>query len=290
MKVMVIGASGLVGKPLFREARIRHQALGTYYQNPGEGMTQLDITDRDHVFRELHKFQPDWVMLPAYIPLVDWCEEHTSEAARVNIYGVQNVIDACIKTGAGLFFYATDYVFDGTQGPYLETDVTNPLNVYGAHKLANEQYIIRNMTKFIIARTAWVYDLDPRGRNMVVRYISALQKGEILHLASDQSSNPTYAQDLAPVSLELLESGKTGLFHVAGPDIFSRYEFGLAIADIFGYSYDQIQPIKIADMTQIVPRPLQGGLRIEKLIDTLGHEPMTTKAALDDIKKRMVQA
>ena len=265
MRAMVIGASGLVGGALFSEFARSHETYGTYYRYPVNGFTCLRIEDARETGSAVSSLRPDVVLQPAALPNVDYCEENPHEAWRINVDGTRNVVEAATGVGAKHVFFSTDYVFDGTAGPYGEDDAPSPINVYGRCKLAAEKLIREATPNHLIIRTTGVYGWERRGKNFIVRLLRTLRSGEELLAPVDQVGSPTYAPNLARVVLELVEVDARGTYNVVGTDVVDRYRLALTAADTFALPAELIKPVTTAELGQGAPRPLVSALRVEKV-------------------------
>ncbi len=125
MRIAITGAAGLFGKGLQKVMEEAHEVTGLRH-------SELDITERDQVLRVFTELGPELIVHTAALPDIDYCETHPDEAQLVNVQGTRNLVDAAVVTGAGLVHISTDAVFDGQKRtPYVESDVTNPISVYG---------------------------------------------------------------------------------------------------------------------------------------------------------------
>jgi dTDP-4-dehydrorhamnose reductase len=171
----------------------------------------LDVTDAAAVRAVVAGC--DVVIHLAAMTHVDACETNPELARRVNDEGTSHVTAAAAAAGAKVIYTSTDYVFDGTKtGEYLETDAPRPLNVYGATKLAGERHV-RKYSDNLAVRTSWVIG---KGRNFVGTMLAAARQREVLTVVDDQRGRPTFASDLGPALLYLIDAGASGLLHVAG--------------------------------------------------------------------------
>ncbi|GIW43244.1 MAG: NAD(P)-dependent oxidoreductase [Candidatus Binatia bacterium] len=258
MRILVIGASGFVGRALLEE--FSGAAEGTYFQHPQAGLRFLDMRDADAVAKMLHEVRPSWVLLPAAQPHVDWCEEHREESREINVQGSANVARAAREAGARVVFFSSDYVFDGASGPYDEGAAPAPVNVYGRQKLEAEQQILEANPANVVVRVCGVYGYESPPKNFVMTLLRRLQGGETVRVPSDQWGTPTYVRDIARVVRGLVEKGEAGIWHVAGPDWLPRHEFAHRVCAFFGLDAQRIQPVPTAALQQKAPRPKRAGL------------------------------
>jgi dTDP-4-dehydrorhamnose reductase len=270
MKALVIGASGLVGSYLIQTCHQRGwQVTGTYHNFAQPNFLPLEITDKVAVRSLLQQLQPNVVFLPAFCSNVDYCEQHPEETYQINVVGCLNVAQATRDVGAKLVFYSSDYVFNGENGPYQETDQPDPICVYGRQKLEVEEKISELLDDYLICRIAWVYGQEEQGKNFVLRVISTLKNNQIIRVPQDQIGSPTLANDIAEASCRLVEVGAQGLFHTTGIDCMNRYQFALKVAEVFGLQTDTLLPVMTSEFNQAAPRPLKCGMRCDRLHQTL---------------------
>ena len=264
-RYLVIGASGLVGGYLFNSLiEAGENPMGTFLANTTPSAERLNICQQQEVNHFFERFRPEVVFLPAALTHVDYCEKNPAAAYEVNVMGVKNIADACGASGAYLIYFSSDYIFDGTSGPYDEQAVANPLSVYGQQKLIAEHYITLTLRQSLIVRTTVVYGWEQQGKNFVYRLVKSLQEGRAVKVPIDQVGTPTYALELAQNAMKLSNMKQMGIINIAGSDCINRYEFALEIAKIFNIPQSLIQPVKTEELNQAAKRPLLAGLKTEK--------------------------
>jgi dTDP-4-dehydrorhamnose reductase len=213
--------------------------------------------------------QPEWVFCPAALTFVDYCEDHPDEARRVNRDAPAALAEAAASIGAGFVFYSSDYIFDGRAGPYAEEDAPSPLSVYGRSKLQGERAVLRASSRSLVVRTTGVYGPEPQEKNFVYQLLRRLGASEPIAVPRDQLSTPTYNRDLAAASVALAEGEARGIYHVAGPEALNRHAFAVLAAAVFGLDAALVMGAKTADLGQRARRPLQGGLRVDRVMTAL---------------------
>src|ERR1019366_7539920 len=162
-----------------------------------------------------------------------------------------------------------------------EESAPSPISVYGLSKLLGEQEILRLHPRALIIRTTVVYGNDSREKNFLYSLHRLLSSGKPIRVPNDQISTPTYNRDLALATVQLTRAGSTGIFHICGPELLSRYEFALKAASILGLDASLITGVPTAELNQKAPRPLHAGLRIDKL--KASHPSISMCCALDGI-------
>jgi dTDP-4-dehydrorhamnose reductase len=221
----ITGARGLIGNYLVETAPL----YAPTWRVRGLTRDQLDLLDFDPVRREFGKDKPDLVVHCAAMSQSPECQKHPELAQRVNV-DVTTLL-AELAVDIPFFFFSSDLVFDGQKGNYSETDVANPLSIYGETKLTAEKVILAN-PKHTVIRTSLNGGTSPsgsRGFNEVLRL--AFSKGQKLTLFTDEFRSPIPADATARAVWELALRRRTGLYHVAGAERLSRYQMGQLIAE-----------------------------------------------------------
>ena len=294
-RALIVGASGQVGTALaalFGSAGCaagRHSVVGTFNRvRNGAGQIPFDLevaaTDLASC-RELMYAAgfPDVVVIAGAFCWVDGCENQRNKADAVNSAGAGNVAAAATAIGAKVVYFGTDYVFDGTAGPYDEDAAASPLNHYGASKLRGEALVRAAAPGALVLRTTGVYGHDPQTKNFVCQLISKIRAGTEMYVPIDQVNTPTYTGDIAEATALLLAGGHAGVFNVVGSELLDRHAFAAEICRVLGLDAGGVLESVTEDLGQGARRPLQGGLTLSKLRATLpGFEPRTVEAALLD--------
>ncbi len=287
MKALIIGASGQVGGALSALCvRRRIEVYGT--SRKGQGFLYLDLSDETSVRDAFVKARPDVVFLCSAMTHVDSCERDPELARLVNAEGPALVAGECRKVGAKLVYFSTEYVFDGSAGPYGEGDPVCPVSAYGRTKLEGERAVL-DVEGALSVRTTVVYSHNPASKNFVMQLISSQRSGARMRVPSDQFSTPTYAPELASAVLDLAGKGASGIYNVAGPDCMSRYEFALRACAAFGFNPAFLEPKLTAELGQAAARPLKAGLRTGKLAAELGRSLPPSEESLRKIAAIMKQ-
>ncbi|MCI0497870.1 MAG: dTDP-4-dehydrorhamnose reductase [Thermoplasmata archaeon] len=292
-KLLVIGASGLLGSKLMAQAGRTYDAVGTF--NPevdGKDLWRLeslDIGSKEEVDSLFRQTSPEVVILTAAMTNVDACERDQLVANRVNASGPSMVARACKTAGARLVHVSTDYVFDGRKTRrYLESDVPRPISVYGSSKLAGERSVLSAYPAAAVARTAVLYGWNPiEGKeNFVTWALKKLRAGEKVTMFSDQHISPTFADDLASALLGIAETGASGVLHASGPDCLDRVECGKLIAEVFGLDKGLVVPVRSDSLSLPARRPAYSCLDVSKVENLLNRKMMTFEAGLRQMKEQ----
>jgi len=295
-RILICGSNGLFGQrlALMLGHETEYEVLNTSHHRSFVldrhlfDFTQLDITSRGDVKSLVTSFRPDIIVNAAAMTDVDACETQRELAWKVNVVGVENLVEVARKINSHLITISTDYVFDGKNGPYRETDRVNPVNYYGKTKLAGENVILAGGISSTILRTIVVYGTGLNVKsNFALWVVNSLRAEKNIRCAEDQIGNPTHVNDLAAAVVKIIERGRSGIYHVGGADIISRYDFAIAAADIFGLRAELIQKVKSCDLHQIAVRPLATSLVIAKAQSDLDFRPMTVGEGLQALKREL---
>ena len=197
----------------------------------------------------------------------DDCEAEPDWAMQANRLGPATL--ASLSRHIPFVYFSTEYVFDGEAGPYTEDSPVSPVSEYGRSKALGEQAVMEAHSRALIVRTTVVYGHDPNGKNFLYGLRRNLAAGSRMRVPNDQISTPTYNRDLARATTLLVERGETGIFHICGPQLLSRYDFAVRCAGVMGLDAGLIDGVPTAELGQKARRPLNAGLLTGRLRETL---------------------
>jgi dTDP-4-dehydrorhamnose reductase len=253
MRAIVLGAGGQLGSEL---ARLLGQGSGFTHD-------QVSVVDPDAVDALLSSMRPALVFNCAAYNAVDRAESEKDLAFAVNAEGPANLARACARHHIRLVHFSTNFVFDGTlDRPYVESDEPAPLSVYGASKLAGEQRVLDAQPAALVIRTSALFGDKGsaiKGGSFPDRILSRAGGGEPLRVVADQKVNPTYVGELAPVALELGESGLEGLVHLVAAGCAGWDELARAVLAEF-HMATGVEGVSSAELGAPAPRPHNGCL------------------------------
>ena len=234
MNILLTGASGQLGRELYPCLAGLGTVIGVNRETPGGGSNTIrqDLGDSEGLERLLARVRPDVIVNAAAYTDVDAAEEHPDMAYRVNEGLPAQPAAWAAANGAFLLHYSTDYVFSGAADrAYTEDDAPDPLNVYGASKLAGENSVRTSGCGHLVVRTSWVW--SGHGRNFVLTMLRLAAERPSLNIVSDQTGCPTWARNLARASRQMLRKaafepgGKelSGLYHYCDGEAMSWFDF-----------------------------------------------------------------
>lgn len=291
MRILLTGARGQVGWELRRTLSTLGEVIATDAE-------QLDLANPDAITRMVRESRPDLIVNPAAYTAVDKAEQERDLAMRINGIAPGILADEAREIGALLVHFSTDYVFDGRkQDAYTEDDAPNPLNVYGASKLAGEQAVTASGAAHLILRTSWVYGL--RGNNFLRTMLRLGSERRELRVVDDQAGAPTWSRMLAIATAQILSpltvsapgvrerfGAAGGIYHLSAGDRTTWCGFARAIfaeaTKRTGCQIPELIPIPTADYPTPAARPRNSVLSNEKVARRFGVRmaPWTTALSL----------
>lgn len=245
-RILLIGKNGQLGWELQR-------TLATLGEVCTYDFPEIDLSRPESLRELIRGIAPHLIVNAAAYTNVDKAESEPDLARAVNAAAPGVMAEEARRINAALIHYSTDYVFDGTKGSaYIETDIPNPLNVYGATKLEGERAVQAVGGAFLIFRTSWLYSLRQGG--FVTKVLQWARQQETLRIVDDQFGSPTWARMLAEATAQVIAQGrgqpveymreKAGLYHLAGRGITNRYEWARAILELhFGSNNEMIRKV-----------------------------------------------
>ena len=272
--ILVTGVNGQVGFELLRSL----QGLGRVVACD---RSMLDLSDLDRVRSVVRELKPSIIVNPAAYTAVDKAEADVDAARRLNVEVPRAFAEEAARLGAALVHYSTDYVFDGTkEGAYVETDATNPQNVYGLTKLEGEQAIAATGCAHLILRTSWVY--GRRGKNFLLTMLKLGSERPELRVVADQVGAPTWSKTIATATAHIVAQAlaaddadwwaqRSGVYHFTSAGATSWHGFAEAIfAQAMGEHAPKVLPIPASDYPVPAKRPSNSRLSHDKLTEAFG--------------------
>lgn len=281
MKILIFGASGLLGRKLFNDFSKDHEVLGTYFSKPSPSLVRLDLTKKKEFKDLIKKFNPEMVINSAALTSSVKCEKEPKLSKSINYISAVEISKICKKKKIPIVFISSSYVFDGECGNYSEKDRVNPLTTYGKHKALSEKKISK-MKNSLILRLDAIYGYN-KGRDDSGFIKKILDKEEIFLGNLNQIRSPLFIDDLPRIILTLIYKGKGGIFHIAGPEKMTMLNFVKALGSLA----KEGPKINLLEEKKLLVKPLKdSSLNISK-IKSLGIETTTMHEALRIIKKRL---
>jgi dTDP-4-dehydrorhamnose reductase len=292
MRILITGASGLFGSKLAQIAtQNQHQVYAVFNQHfPPFGIPIIfDVTDKEQVDKTVMQVNPEVIVHAAALSDVDKCEQNPELAYKTNVYATQKIAKAAQANNAFLIYISTDYVFDGENGNYTETDQPSPINYYGYTKLQAEEQIKKNTKNYCIARTSVIYGATPAvGKiNFALWILNKLKNKESIKVFIDQYNSPTLNTNLSDMILEIAERKLTGTYHLSGATRISRHQFAILLAKAFNQDPNQLTPINSKELVFPAKRPKDSSLNTKKAQQTLKSKPLQIDQAIEELKTEL---
>jgi dTDP-4-dehydrorhamnose reductase len=279
LRLLIVGGAGLIGHALMAEGQSRnHTILGTHRRSAEPETVYLSLPDNKSSQRIVRDFDPDWIFFAAGMSWVDGCELDRESCYDQNVKAPLELL--AISPSANLVYFSSEYVFDGMNGPYSEKDRLKPLSMYGRCKAEAESRVLELSPSSLVIRTTVVYGLERQKKNFLYQVLANVGSAKQMEVPVDQLSSPTYVRDLVSATLDLVERGNTGIFHIAGSETTDRFSFAKLICSVFQLDSHFIKPVRTSDLHQLAPRPLKAGLKIDKLEKTIPFRMSTPTQGL----------
>ena len=292
-RILITGSSGMLGIDLSRELKSDYEVIGLdMVRHPNSKVRKFfigDITDREALAAIIMKASPDVVIHCAAWTDVDGCQLDSRKAYKINSTGTRNIALACKKTGVTLIYISTDFVFSGRKlRPYVETDKTGPLSVYGDSKLKGEAFVRKTLDRYFILRTSWLY--GKHGKNFVDTIAAKAKSERSLKVVMDQAGSPTYTKHLAKAIHMLLckAAGRSplpaenfGIYHISNSGAVSWYDYAIKILKLAG-SNTIVVPITSGELSRPAKRPAMSVMDNSKFRKFTGYRMPGWKIGLKE--------
>lgn len=251
--ILIVGRGGQLGTAFANVLGPQAETLG---------IDKLDLVHTGLIYPTLDRYEPRILINCAAHTAVDRAEEEPELADALNRAAVGEMARWARSRSIPFVTYSTDYVFDGTKGlPYLESDETNPINVYGRSKRAGEQLALAIHDRSLVVRTSWL--VSRTHPNFIATVISRALVGPIA-VVDDQIGVPNIALDVANATLEALGAGLTGILHLSGGPPTTWFSFAQAALEEAGMDPALIQPSSSSNHPATARRPAYGVLGSER--------------------------
>eukprot|EP00753_Platysulcus_tardus_P017664 PLAT6460.22.p1 GENE.PLAT6460.22~~PLAT6460.22.p1 ORF type:complete len:330 (-),score=100.69 PLAT6460.22:30-950(-) len=248
-KLLVTGASGLLGRAIFAEAEARGiDVVGTAFSRAGGKLIKLDLTDSDAVQAACADIRPTAIVHAAAERRPDVCEGDEAATTALNVDAVRALATAAASVGAWVLYISTDYVFDGTSPPYAPDAEPNPLNKYGVSKLQGERALREVMSDAGILRVPVLYGPTPDVKESAVTLLHAAVAGGVEKAIDDYNLRfPTFTPDVGRVICDIVakhegDASFAGTWHWGASVVYTKLQQCGVIADVCGLSKDHLLP------------------------------------------------
>jgi dTDP-4-dehydrorhamnose reductase len=285
MRILITGASGLLGLNLALETTHRHEIFGTVNHHDLKTnrftVIQTNLLAPGAVEHLLERTQPDWIIHCAALANLDACEADPLLAKQLNTELPGLLASFVARSGARLLHVSTDSVFDGLRGDYSEDDIPTPVGVYSRTKRDGELAVMEADPNAIIARVNLFGWSLTGNRSLAEFFFNNLSQGRQIMGFTDVLFCPLLANDLARIFIKMLEVNLTGVYHVVSSESLSKYEFGIRLARRFSLDDALITPTSVRQAGLKAIRSPNLSLRSEKLAHALGESLPNLSTGMD---------
>lgn len=265
--LLIVGSGGLLGRHAEEYFRSLGKPVITASHRPG---TSLHV-DLYAGIGDFERSLPEGIthaLICSGLTDIDACRRDRERSFLFNVTNTVSLLEALLSRGIRPVLCSSDLVFEGTRGNYREDDSRFPTTEYGCQKKAVEDYLLHQQTPMLILRMSKLYSREPGDPSPIGSMRAALAQGKRIRCATDQVLCPTLALDIPKVLNLLIEYNATGVYHVASPFRYTRYDLGLLIAHRFGRE-QLVEQCSIKDFPFVEPRPVNNSLDVSKLQGTI---------------------
>lgn len=263
MRILIIGRTGQLGRMLVKDA------IESGHDVFAPAKNELDITDTGSFLENVDRFLPEVIINTAAFHNVPLCETEAVKAFQLNCIAVRNMAENSNRFDSWFITFSTDYVFNGERRtPYIESDIPQPLQIYGISKLAGEYGALSYSNKSIVIRTCGLYGLQgasSKGGNFVDSRIKDSKEKASIKISCDQTISPTYTGDLSLAVLKLIAhpEKESGIYHLVNEGCCTWYEFTKEIFKILDIK-TEVVPVDRRGKTGEMKRPSFSVLKNQK--------------------------
>ena len=297
--VLVTGSNGLLGQKITEQV-LADKSVNLIATNRGENKypvkegyvyEEMDVLNAEQVKAVLEKYQPQAVIHTAAMTNVDTCHDNRKDCWTLNVDATGNLVSLCEKMGVHFIYVSTDFVFDGLNGPYKESDEPKPVSFYGESKLAAERVTQQMKGDWTIIRTILVYGIlkDMSRSNIVLWAKGALEKGNPISVVNDQWRMPTLAEDLAKACLLAVGHKAKGTYHISGKDMMTIVDLVRKVADFWALDKNLIREISSDSLGQEAKRPKKTGFILDKAMTDLNYQPHSFEEGLELVRRQLAE-
>ena len=286
MRILLLGSNGQIGNSLIKKLNKKYELIKSYRHD-------IDLEKTFKIKEFINDMNPDLIINAAAYTNVDSAEKNSSLAYNINSEAVKLIAQESQKKNIFLIHYSTDYVFDGfKKSPYKESDITNPLNIYGKSKLYGENFITNLKFNYLIFRTSWVY--GDYGKNFIKTILKLAENKDTLEVVNDQFGTPTSTNLISLATANAIDDfynsriWEPGIYHLSPNGKTSWFNIAkkvMQIASFTNKSYGrvEIKPIKTKDYKFLAKRPINSLLNCTKISKKLSFNLPYWDCGLEDV-------
>ncbi|CDN74351.1 SDR family oxidoreductase [Elizabethkingia anophelis] len=297
--ILITGSNGFLGRRLIKEfSGLPYRVIATSLSDnkisdlpKNTIFIKLNIADKEEVNHIFDEYKPSFVINAGAVTNVEACEKDKDFAYAINVDAVLNIAEQAKKYESLVVQLSTDFVFDGQNGPYKESDKRCPVNEYGRTKALSEEKLEESGCDYAILRTILVYGNsdDPDRGNFVLWVKKMLSEGNEIKVVNNHWRMPTFINDLAEACRLVVEKKAKGIFNISGEEEYSIEEFARKIAQFYHLDESLITAISSEDIGQDKNRPVRTGFDLSHTKEQLGYRPKSLTEALTIMEKEVAK-
>lgn len=290
-KLLITGASGFVGQNICQTLKAKYQITGTYFNNEivieGVDKKKVDLTDRMALMRILNTVRPDIIINASAVSNPNDCENDPIYSYKMNVSLNEYLAEYSFQEHVSYVSFSTDLIFNGENAPYKVSDDEKPINEYGMQKKLSEIINMKENPKSIIVRVPPMFGKSYGNSTCFTDpMIQNLRDNQKINLFEDEYRSFVHVSDVIAGIETILDSGETGIFHLAGKQAYSRFEFGEELCKIFKLDSSLLNKTKQSDIKMSAQRPKNTEMYTHRLVD-LGFKQLSLTESLKKYKKEL---
>jgi dTDP-4-dehydrorhamnose reductase len=283
---LVFGGSGYIGQRLCEYLSRKNELLaGTYFHSSKKGLHYFDLEDPDITKLDVDLNKANYAIICSAMTNIDQCKADQRKSYKINVDGTKKLIEQLFQKNIFPIFFSSDHVFDGKKGNYSESDKTCPCTVYGSHKAIIENFLLNTRKPFLIARLSKIFGLILSDKTILTSWAEQFKNDETVRCATDQRLSFTYAGDLMEVLDLAMEKKLCGLYNMASPESFSRFELATMLKSQLNIKSGKIVPCSINDFNFLDSRSLDTSLNCKKIIKATGFKFSKMEGCISILKQ-----
>ena len=283
-RLLVTGASGFLGWNISQVPQSSWKLIGIHQKNVPSNIESypIDLTKKEEVFKILKQIKPNAILHMAAISNVGYCEKEPNKSYQINVESSKHLAAFCQSEGIPFLFTSSEQVFNGLNKTYSESDSPNPCNIYGRQKAEAERIVSELCPNACIVRLSVLFGKHGKSSYcFMTDWLNKWKNGQKVIAFKDEVRTFLSSQIAAEALFFLLKKKKEGIYHIAGKDAFSRYEFALLLSQVFGYANAEIEPALQKNISSHELRPPRLVLNCDKLEE----EGFSLRALLAELKR-----
>lgn len=284
--MIIIGASGYIGGNLLEYFNKKEKnVIGTYFHTAKKGLRYFDLKNPDLTALGINLKEVRYGFICSAISKIDECKKNEKESYQINVLGTQKLLQQFFDYGIKPIFLSSDAVFEGKKGNYKEDDERNPCTVYGKHKKIIEDFLINSKESYLIIRLSKIFGTKKNDGTLLTSMLSQIEDDKEISCSTDQIFCPTHIDDLVKALDLALQDGLTGVYNLASPESFSRFELGEMIKNQLNINTGKIKPCLTKDFNFLDSRSMNTSMDCQKFLRDTGYNFRNMKDCINDLKR-----